>query len=193
MEELSNDELIARYRLAPESKQSRLFVEELFRRHERLVAAWCYRFTADRSKAANLARGVFAHAYANFDSFASERNFATWLYEVVRNRWEALCAREVEPHGTATSRSRLEAESSTINEALAALNAATRREIVHRLIKETLNDTEQRVLTLTHGCRMSAVEISSVLGLACARDVEAHIETAHRKLIDAVKRWKPKA
>jgi len=68
MEELSDEDLIARYRLAPASDQSRPLLEELFRRHQSRVVAWCYRFTGDRTHAVDLAQEVFAKAYASLDS-----------------------------------------------------------------------------------------------------------------------------
>jgi len=56
MSTLSDEELIAQYRLAPSSDRSRILLEELFSRHQRRVAAWCYRLTGNRTQAADLAQ-----------------------------------------------------------------------------------------------------------------------------------------
>jgi hypothetical protein len=49
MEELSDEELVARIRLAPAAERSRRLLDELFRRHRAQVVAWCYRLTGDRT------------------------------------------------------------------------------------------------------------------------------------------------
>ncbi|PYQ83472.1 MAG: hypothetical protein DMG03_13540 [Acidobacteria bacterium] len=59
MDVLSDEQLIAQYRLAPAAERSRPLVEELFRRHQSRVVAWCYRLTGDRTQAADLAQEVF--------------------------------------------------------------------------------------------------------------------------------------
>ena len=99
MESLSDEELIARYRLAPGADGSRTCLETLFRRHQTRVAAWCYRFTGDRTSAADLAQEIFAKAYASLESFRADSKFTTWLYVIARNRWRfARAGREgVEP------------------------------------------------------------------------------------------------
>ena len=94
MDALSDEELIARYRLAPRSDRSRPFVEELFRRHQGRVVAWCYRLTGDRTQAVDLAQDVFVKAYASLDTFRADSKFTTWLYIIARNRWrDSLRAR----------------------------------------------------------------------------------------------------
>src|SRR5476649_1883667 len=104
MDALSDEELIARYRLAPASDLSRRFVEELFRRHQRRVVAWCYRLTGDRTNAVDLAQDVFVKAYANLDAFRSDSKFTTWLYVIARNRWrDELRARQSRPQESPAS------------------------------------------------------------------------------------------
>src|SRR5919199_2088138 len=123
MEGFSDEDLIARYRLAPESDQSRQFLEELFRRHQSRVVAWCYRFTGDRTQAVDLAQDVLARAYASLDSFRSDSKFTTWLYVIARNRWrDELRARDVRPR-EADEELMDSAEPSALNDGLAALNA----------------------------------------------------------------------
>src|SRR5438094_5143013 len=148
MRELSDEDLIARYRLAPAAEQSRPLLEELFRRHQARVVAWCYRLTGDRSQAVDLAQDVLAKAYTNLDSFRSESKFTTWLYVIARNRWrDELRARKVRPR-EAEEELMESAEPSAPNDALAALQARDARAIVHRLMNDVLDETEKRVMTL---------------------------------------------
>jgi RNA polymerase sigma-70 factor (ECF subfamily) len=191
MEGFSDEDLIARYRLAPASDQSRQFLEELFRRHQSRVVAWCYRFTGDRTQAVDLAQDVFAKAYASLDSFRSDSKFTTWLYVIARNRWrDELRARDVRPRES-DEELMDSAEPSAVNDALAALNARDARAIVHRLMNEALTDTEKRVMTLHYGHDMRLDEITAALGLTNTSGAKAYIVSAKRKLNAAVKRWNP--
>jgi len=189
MRELSDEDLIARYRLAPAAEQSRPLLEELFRRHQARVVAWCYRLTGDRSQAVDLAQDVLAKAYTNLDSFRSESKFTTWLYVIARNRWrDELRARQVRPR-EAEEELMESAEPSAPNDALAALQARDARAIVHRLMNDVLDETEKRVMTLHYGHDMRLDEITAVLGLTNASGAKAYIVSAKRKLNAAVKRW----
>src|SRR5256885_504655 len=86
MDALSDEELIAQYRLAPTSARSRQLLDELFRRHRNEVVAWCYRLSGDPSAAPDLAQEVFIKAYSSLHTFRSDSKFTTWLYVIARNR-----------------------------------------------------------------------------------------------------------
>ena len=190
MDVLSDEQLIAQYRLAPAAERSRPLVEELFRRHQSRVVAWCYRLTGDRTQAADLAQEVFTKAYASLDAFRSDSKFTTWLYVITRNRWrDELRARLARPRETSEA-SIDEVEPTGENEALAALEARDARAIVRRLMADVLDETEQRVMTLHYGHEMRLDAITATLGLTNASGAKAYIVSAKRKLNAAVKRWK---
>ena len=147
MDALSDEELIARYRLAPGSDRSRPFVEELFRRHQTRVVAWFYRLTGDRAQAVDLAQDVFVKAYSSLDAFRADSKFTTWLYVIARNRWrDDLRARQSRPREVPEA-AMFDDEPSAGNDALAALQASDARVLVRRLMDETLDATEKRVMT----------------------------------------------
>jgi RNA polymerase sigma-70 factor (ECF subfamily) len=192
MDALSDEELIARYRLAPASDPSRHFIEELFRRHQRRVVAWCYRLTGDRTNAVDLAQDVFVKAYASLDTFRADSKFTTWLYVIARNRWrDELRARQTRPKES-TETGMFDEEPFTGNDALSALEARDARVLVRRLMDETLDETEKRVMTLHYGHDMRLDAITAALGLTNASGAKAYIVSARRKLNGAVKRWKNK-
>jgi len=193
MESLSDEELIARYRLAPGADGSRTCLETLFRRHQTRVAAWCYRFTGDRTSAADLAQDIFAKAYASLESFRADSKFTTWLYVIARNRWrDELRARQARPREVPEEAMDL-AEPASQNAALAALDAQDARTVVQRLMAESLTDLEQQVMTLHYGQEMRLDAITATLGLTNTSGAKAYIVSARRKLNAAVKRWNLKS
>jgi RNA polymerase sigma-70 factor, ECF subfamily len=193
MESLSDEELIAQYRLAPSSERSRSFLEELFRRHQTRVAAWCYRMTGDRTRAADLAQDVFIKAYANLDTFRSDSKFTTWLYVIARNRWrDDLRARDARPR-EAPQEAGADLEPATVNDALAALDARDARTVVQQLMNEVLDDREKQVMTLHYGHGMTLDAITAGLGLTNASGAKAYVVNARRKLKAAVERWNAKS
>ena len=190
MDTLSDEELIARYRMAPGSDRSRPFVEELFRRHQTRVVAWCYRLTGDRAQAVDLAQDVFVKAYASLDAFRADSKFTTWLYVIARNRWrDDLRARQSRPREVPEA-AIFDEEPSAGNDALAALQASDARVLVRRLMDETLDATEKRVMTLHYGHDMRLDAITAALGLTNASGAKAYIVSARRKLNKAVQQWK---
>jgi RNA polymerase sigma-70 factor (ECF subfamily) len=190
MDTLSDEELISRYRLAPAAAASRHLIEELFRRHQARVVAWCYRLTGDRTNAVDLAQDVFVKAYASLDMFRGDSKFTTWLYVIARNRWrDELRARQARPRESPVAEM-LDDEPFTGNDALAALDARDARRLVQRLMDESLDETEKRVMTLHYGHGMRLDAITAALGLTNASGAKAYIVNSRRKLNAVVKRWK---
>jgi RNA polymerase sigma-70 factor, ECF subfamily len=190
MNALSDEELIARFRLAPRAEGSRALVDELFRRHQSRVMAWCYRLTGDRAQAIDLAQDVFMKAWSSLDSFRADSKFTTWLYVVARNRWrDELRARQARPR-EAPEAAMLDAEPFAANDALDALAAKDARVLVQQLMDDVLDETEKQVMTLHYGHEMKLDAITAALGLTNTSGAKAYIVSARRKLNTAVMRWK---
>ena len=72
------------------------------------MAAWCYRFTGDRTLAADLAQDIFAKAYASLASFRSDSKFAAqsqalaWALHAANERYATDYPANVGPHMTNT-------------------------------------------------------------------------------------------
>jgi len=193
MEPLSDEELIAQYRLAPSTDRSRQYLETLFRRHQTRVAAWCFRFTGNRTAAEDLAQDIFAKAFASLDAFRQDSKFTTWLYVIARNRWrDELRSRQARPREAPAEAMEVE-EPASLNAALAALDARDARSIVQRLMDESLDETEKQVMALHYGHEMRLDAITATLGLTNASGAKAYIVSARRKLNAAVKRWNMKS
>src|SRR5215510_8540593 len=191
MAALSDEELIARFRLAPDSDQSRQFIDELFGRRRTRVIAWCHRLSGDRELAPDLAQDVFIKAFSSLHTFRQDSRFTTWLYVIARNRCHdearaRSAARRETPDG-------FDPVTAELNAALAALDARDARATVQRLMKDVLNATEQRVMTLHYGLEMELDAITTALGLTNTSGAKAFIVSAKRKLNAAVQRWKTKS
>src|SRR5215471_14234802 len=85
VEELPDEELVARYQSTVEVRERERYIDELFRRNYQRVARWCLRFASDRESAADLAQEVFTRAYQNLSSFQGQSKFSTWLFVIARN------------------------------------------------------------------------------------------------------------
>ena len=192
MDAISDEELVAQYRLAPASDRSRQLLDELFRRHRARVIAWCHRLTGDSSLAPDLAQDVFVRAYSSLDMFRRDSKFTTWLYAIARNR----CRDEQRAHATrpreAPEDAMVDAPSDR-NAALAALEARDARTVVRTMMDEVLNETEKRVMTLHYGHDMRIDAITTALALTNTSGAKAYIVSAKRKLNAAVKRWNVKS
>jgi RNA polymerase sigma-70 factor (ECF subfamily) len=188
MEALSDEELIAQYRLAPTAERSRPLLEELFRRHRSQVIAWCYRLTGDRTLAPDLAQDVFVKAYSSLAGFRADCKFTTWLYVIARNRCRDE-QRERAARPTEAPEDALVDPPSEPNEALAALQARDARSVVRALVGDVLNETERHVMVLHYGHEMPLDAITAALGLTNTSGAKAYIVSAKRKLSTALKRW----
>src|SRR5690349_21548062 len=97
VQELSDEELVARFRAEAGTPGADAWINELFQRFHTRVATWCLRFTGDRESAADFAQDVFLKAYRNLDSFRGDAKFSTWLFTIARNHcineWRARSVR----------------------------------------------------------------------------------------------------
>jgi RNA polymerase sigma-70 factor (ECF subfamily) len=183
--ELSDEDLVAQYRLAPGSVRSRHLIDELMRRHHSRVVAWCYRLTGDCELAADLAQDVFVKAYSSLESFRRDSKFTTWLYVIARNR----CRDELRARAVRARQAPDETASAwEWNGGLAALAARDARMVVGSLMDEVLGETERLVMTLHYGHDVPLDAITASLGLTNASGAKSYIVSAKRKLNAAVRR-----
>ena len=190
MEELSDEELVERYQLQAGIPAGNVFLDQLFQRHHRRVAAWCFRMTGDVDSAADLAQEIFLKAFQHIGSFRSEAKFTTWLYSIARNRCtDELRARasrrEEAPDAMLEELADLRTE-----EISAALERKDSAAIVKQMMQDSLNEVERNVMTLHYAEEMPLDAITRLLRLTNTSGAKAHIVSARRKLAQALDRWR---
>ena len=192
MEFASDEELLAQARGCPEASKRQEFLDQLFRRYHARVALWCFRVTGDRESAADLAQEVFLKVQSSLDSFRGDAKFSTWLYTITRNH----CFNDAQRRAA-----RRESVTDSLDEIDIAgedrfdlrLERHEEARQMRKLVQETLDPTEQRVMTLHYGEEMTLDAITRLLGLMNQSGAKAYVVSARRKLKTAVARWRAQA
>lgn len=188
--EASDEELLEQYRRAPASSKGGSSLNQLFERHHSRVAAWCYRITGDVDSATDLAQEVFLKAFQRIGSFRSDSKFTTWLYSIARNH----CLDELRSRGgrpVETSEVPLETlVDSRSEDASQAVERGQSEQILRQLMKESLDETESKVMTMHYVHEMPLDSITRLLALTNQSGAKAYIVSAKRKLNRGITRWK---
>ena len=190
MEQFTDEELIELAQAEKGSAAAELPLSELFRRHQTKVASWCYHITGDVNSAADLAQEIFIKAFQALPSFRRGSKFTTWLYSISRNHClDELRSRrkrnddlsdslpdEIEDWGMAGADSVLEQREAA--------------ELLRQLIRESLDETETKVMTLHYVNELPLDAVSRMLGLTNTSGAKAYVVSARRKLRRAHDLWK---
>jgi RNA polymerase sigma factor (sigma-70 family) len=193
VEQLSDEELVARYQSTVEVREREKYIDELFRRNYQRVARWCLRFASDRDAAADLAQEIFTKAYQNLSSFQGQSKFSTWLFVIARNH----CLNAVRANTRqATELAADEGEELLLGISDGAPDAYTTLEreqsanMVRQLLNETLDETEKVIFTLHYGEELTLDAITRLLRLENPSGAKSYIVSARRKLARLVQQWK---
>jgi RNA polymerase sigma factor (sigma-70 family) len=187
MVDLSDEQLIGRWRAEQNSPTAKSLLDELFRRHRNRVAAWCFRVTGDVDGAADLAQDVFLKAFQRLDSFRSDSRFTTWLYSITRNHClDQLRSKASQPEETRDSV--LEEIADGSEEFSNVLERRESEEMVRQLIRESLDETEAKIMTLHYVDELPLEAITRLIGLTNPSGAKAYIVSARRKLSRAVEK-----
>lgn len=193
MSEISDEELVARFRAAGGSPGGNSHLDLLFQRHYQRVSWWCVRFTGDREAALDLAQEVFALAYRHIDSFQGQAKFSTWLYTIARNR----CINEAKSRARRAEEPlepvEFELEDS---QAGSVLDDLARKQEIGRFrgaVLKHLDETERNVLTLHYVQELPLSAINRLLALTNKSGAKAYIVSARRKLEQVLRRDSPGA
>src|SRR5215467_4480599 len=190
MEKLQDEELIERYRTQAGSAGAEVCLNELFTRHHAKVAAWCLRITGDVNSAADLAQEIFLKAFQRLHTCQGNTKFTTWLFSITRNH----CLDELRSRATHPQQSSEiildEIVDLSREKVSTALERQESEELLRMLIRESLDEMENKVLTLHYVHEMPLDAVSRMVGLTNQSGAKAYIVSARRKLKRAHARWK---
>jgi RNA polymerase sigma-70 factor, ECF subfamily len=190
MERPTDEELVELVQAEKGSSAVESSLNELFQRHQAKVAAWCYHMTGDVNSAADLAQEVFIKAFQALPQFRRGSKFTTWLYSISRNH----CLDELR-----SRRKRNEELSDSLPDEIedwglagadSVLEQREAAELLRRLIRESLDETEIKVMTLHYVNELPLDAVSRMLGLTNASGAKAYVVSARRKLRRAHDLWK---
>lgn len=185
LDQLPDEELVARARTAAEAGEREQCINELFRRNYSKVARWCLRFTSDRESAADLAQEIFAKVYQNLHAFQGQSKFSTWLFSIVRNH--SLNAVRAKTRQATELRADVEEDFLfTIPDTKANPHTAAEQQAsakyVSDLLNQALDQTEKTIFTLHYAEDVPLETITRLLGLDNRSGAKAYIVSAKRKL-----------
>lgn len=185
LEQLQDEELIAKCRGAAHINEGGPYLNELFRRNYAKVARWCLRFTDDRETAADLAQEIFTKAYQSIESFQSQAKFSTWLFSIARNH----CLNAARANARQATALRVDGDDEFIFEIpssglspYSAVEQQSSAKFVQDLMNEALDETEKVVFTLHYGEDLPLDAITRLLQLENQSGAKAYIVSAKRKL-----------
>lgn len=193
LEQLPDEELIARYRSTVAVGERDEYINELFRRNYARVARWCLRFTDERETAADLAQEVFAKAYQSLSSFQGQSKFSTWIFVIARNH----CLNAVRSRSRQATELKGDVEEDFLAEIpdpaptpYSAIEKESSARMVRELLNATLNEQEKAVFTLHYAEEVPLETITRLLGLENQSGAKAYIVSAKRKLARFTQQWK---
>ena len=185
----SDEELVDLYRSAANPRRGE-FLDQLFDRHRTRVAAWCYRMMGDVDAATDLAQEVFLKAFQNLDSFRGQSRFTTWLYAIARNHcMDALKSRAAAPilAGEAVLEHVPDLRAGDL---LSDMERRQAEQVIRQLMRESLDDTEAKVMTLHYVDELPLDAVTRLLDLTNPSGAKAYVVSARRKLARAFSDWK---
>jgi len=189
MERFTDEELVERCQTAEGSAAKEPFLNALFQRHHTKVASWCYHITGDMNSAVDLAQEIFVKVFQGIDRFRRGSKFTTWLYSITRNR----CLDELR------AKKRQVEEISDLPDEIAdwsreSADSAIERDesgkLMRQLIRDSLDETETKVMTLHYVHELPLKAVSRMLRLTNDSGAKAYIVSARRKLKRAHELWK---
>jgi len=193
MERPTDEELVELVQAEKGSSAAEPFLNELFQRHQTKVASWCYNITGDVNSAADLAQEIFVKAFQALPSFRKGSKFTTWLYSISRNHClDELRSRKKRQEELSDSLPE-EIEDWSLAGADAVLVQREAAEVLRQLIRESLDETETKVMTLHYVDELPLDAVSRLLGLTNASGAKAYVVSARRKLKRAHELWKARS
>jgi RNA polymerase sigma-70 factor, ECF subfamily len=177
--ERGDDELLAAYRIAPESPEGRRAISELFGRYRVGLYRWCLRYVKDHQTALDLAQDTLMEAFRALPGFEGRARFSSWLFAIARYR--CISAARV-PRPLVDDEFDLENMPSDRVDPETETLQAMEEERMLTLVQETLDPEECQAVWLRCYEGLPVPEITRVLGITDRSGARGLLQRARRKL-----------
>ena len=138
--------------------------------------------TGNVDSAADLAQEVFLKAFQRLDSFRGDSKFSTWLYSIARNRClDEMRSRSVQADQATDVVWEQMADSSS-EQIPAVLERRESAQALRQFMRESLDETEAKVMTLHYVDELPLDSITRLLELENRSGAKAYVVSARRKL-----------
>ena len=189
-DELPDEELLRRFRAAPDEPGGRRAAGELLGRYRGRVYAWCYRLLADHDRSLDLAQDSLLKAWRRLPEFEGRSRFSSWLFVIVRNEClTALRPRSFRPDPNVDPVELLVEQ----DDPLALLLDREEEDAMDALLQGTLSPLEQEAIWLRCFERLSVPDVTRLLGLTHASGARSVLQSAREKLRAALERRRGEA
>jgi RNA polymerase sigma-70 factor (ECF subfamily) len=182
---LTDDELLVRYRRAPDDPEGRRAAGELLMRYRSRVYSWCRRMVGEHERAMDLAQDVMIKAWRALPRFDGRSRVSSWLFSIARNEClTALRPRSfsVDPHVDPVT---LLVEH---DDPPAVLMDREEEDAMEALLREHLSPVEQEAIWLRCFERLPVGDVTRMLGLTHASGARSVLQSARGKLRAALER-----
>ena len=178
-DEPADEELLERFRRAPESDEGRRAAGSLLGRYRGRTYGWCSRMVTDHEQALDLAQAVLLKAWRALPGFNRRSRFSSWLFAIARNE----CLTALRPKslrrdpGVDPARILVDHEDPQV-----VLETREEEKAMESLLRETLNPVEQDAIWLRCFERLPVDDVTRMLGLKNVSGARSVLQSAREKL-----------
>ena len=174
-----DEDLLARFRLSPDSEAGRRAAGQILARYRGRVYAWAFRIVREHENALDIAQSVLLKAWRALPAFDGRSRFSSWLFAMTRNEClTALRPRLLRRDETADPATFLVDD----DDPGRLFESAEEEAELDMLLRDTLSPAEHEAIRLRCFERLPVGEVTRILGLTHASGARSVLQSAREKL-----------
>jgi RNA polymerase sigma-70 factor (ECF subfamily) len=176
---LSDEDLLALYRRAPDDPEGRRAAGVLLTRYQERVYVWCYRMVRNHEQALDLAQDALLKAWRALPKFGGRSRISSWIFAIARNE----CLTALRPKALRLDPSVDPLEVLVEHDDPPAMLMSRESEAaMESLLRDTLSPLEQEAIWLRCFEHLPVPEVTRLLGLTHASGARSVLQSAREKL-----------